>query len=60
MEPNLQPIKASTISNHGYPRIRGCPPRQVLGFQMIKSAGYSHETTEMTKSSITPSVLMVE
>jgi hypothetical protein len=60
MEPDLQPMKASAIANHGHPRIRGWPPRWDLGCKMTKSAGYSHESTEMTKSSITPSGLMVE
>jgi hypothetical protein len=60
MELDIQPMKASTVANHGRPRIRGWPPRLVLGCKMTKSVGYSHESTKMTKSSITPSGLMVE
>jgi hypothetical protein len=60
MEPDMQPMKASIVANHGHPRIRGWPPKQVLGCKTTKSAGYSHESTEMTKSSITPSGLIVE
>jgi hypothetical protein len=48
------------VANHGHPRIRGWPPRLDLGCNTTKSAGYSHESTEITKSSITPSGLMVE
>jgi hypothetical protein len=53
-------MKVSAIANHGHPRIKGWPPRLDLGCNMTKSAGYSHESTEITKSSITPSGLMVE
>jgi hypothetical protein len=48
------------VVNHGRPRIRGWPPRLDLGCNTKKSAGYSHESTEITKSSIAPSGLMVE
>jgi hypothetical protein len=53
-------MKVSTVANHGRPRIRGWPPRLDLGCNMTKSIGYSHESIEITKSSITPSGLMVE
>jgi hypothetical protein len=48
------------MANHGHPRIRGWPPRLDLGCNTTKSVGYSHESTEITKSSITPFGLMVE
>ena len=60
MEPDMQPMKPSTVANHGHPRIRGWPLRRDLGCKKTKSAGYSHESTEINKSSITPSGLMVE
>jgi hypothetical protein len=53
-------MKASVVASHGHPRIRGWPPRLDLGCNMKKYVGYSHESTEITKSSITPSGLMVE
>jgi hypothetical protein len=48
------------VANHGRPKIRGWPPRLDLGCNTTKSAGYSHESTEITKSLITPFGLMVE
>ena len=50
MEPDLQPMKASAVANHGRPKIRGWPPRLDLGCKTTKSTGYSHESTEITKS----------
>jgi hypothetical protein len=60
IEPAIQPIKESTVSNHGIPIIRVWPPRQVLGYNMTKSTIYSHELTKINRSSITPSGLIVE
>jgi hypothetical protein len=60
IETYRQPMKASAMDNHVHTRNRGWPPRLYLGCNMTKSAGYSHESTEITKSSITPFGLIVE
>ena len=60
LEPDRQLIKASAVPSQGLPRIRGCPPNLVLGCNTTKSAGYSQESTEMTKSSNTPSGWIVD
>jgi hypothetical protein len=53
-------MKESVVANHGLPRIRGWPPRWVLGCNTTKSVGYSHESTEITRLLITPYGLIVE
>ena len=60
MDPNLHIKHASDVANHGLPKINGCPPSYDLGCKTKKSAGYSQESTEMTRSSRIPSVLMVD
>jgi hypothetical protein len=60
IELDLQRMKASAVANHGLPRMRGWPPIRVLVCKTTKSAGYSHESTQMTKSTITSFGLMVE
>ena len=52
IEPGQQLMQASSIANQGLPRINGCPPSYDLGCRTKKSAGYSHESTEMTRSSL--------
>ena len=53
MSPDLQLMKASTVSNQGLPRINGCPPKLFLGFQNMKSTGYSQESKDVQISSNT-------
>ena len=53
-------MQASAMANQGLPRINGCPPSCDFGCNTKKSAGYSHESTEMTRSSRIPSGLMVD
>ena len=60
MDPDRQLMQASAVANQGLPRINGCPPNCDLGCNTKKSAGYSHESTEMTRSSRIPSGLMVD
>ena len=55
MLPDLHPIKASAVANHGLPKIRGCPPKFVFGCKIRKSTGYSHESKETMISSNIPS-----
>jgi hypothetical protein len=47
-------MNASVVANHGLPRIKGCPPKLDLGWRIIKSTGYSHESRDTMISSITP------
>ena len=58
--PDRQLMQASAVANQGLPRINGCPPSCNLGCKTKKSARYSHESTEMTRSSRIPSGLMVD
>ena len=55
-----QPMQASVVAIQGLPRISGCPPSYDLGCKTKKSAGYSHESTEATRSSNIPSGLIVD
>lgn len=45
---DLHPIKASIVASHGLPGMIGYPPRLALGCKMIKSVGYSQESSVMT------------
>jgi hypothetical protein len=45
--------------SQGLPKIKGYPPKEVLGCRIVKSAGYSHESTEITTSSMMPFGLIV-
>ena len=60
MDPDRQLLQASAVANQGLPRINGCPPSYDFGCNTKKSAGYSHESTEMTRSSRIPLGLMVD
>src|SRR5713101_2760430 len=60
IDPDRQLMQASAVANHGLPRINGCPPSCDFGCNTKKSAGYSHESTDITRSSKIPSGLMVD
>lgn len=53
--PDLHPMKASAMANHGLPRIKGWPPKLVFGCKIIKSTGYSQESKETIMYSSIPS-----
>ena len=53
-------MQALAVANQGLSKINGCPPSCDFGCKTKKSAGYSHESTEMTRSSRIPSGLMVD
>jgi hypothetical protein len=57
---DLQPMKASTVANHSLPRIKGCPPRLVLGCMTLKYIRYSHDSSETFTSSKIPSSLSLD
>lgn len=52
--PDLHPMKAYVVANHGLPRIKGWPPRFVFGCKIRKSTRYSHESKETMMSSNIP------
>jgi len=54
MLPNMHPMKAYDVANHGLPRIKGWPHRLVFGCKIRKSTGYSHESKETVISSSIP------
>ena len=60
MDLDLQLMYASVVASHGLPKINGCLPSCELGCKTTKSAGYSHESTETTTSSTTPSLMQVD
>jgi len=43
ISPDLHPMKASVVTNHGLPRMTGWPTMLVLGWITRKSTGYSQE-----------------
>ena len=53
-------MQALAMANQGLPRINGCPPSYDLGCKTKKSARYSHESTEMMRSSKIPLGLIVD
>ena len=59
MDLDRQLMQASAVANQCLPRINGCPPSYDFGCKTKKSAGYSHESTEMMRSSRIYLVLMV-
>ena len=60
IDPDRQLMQASAVANQGLPRINGCPPSYDLGCKTKNSAGYSHESTEIMRSSNIPSGLIVD
>ena len=54
ISPSLHPIKAFAVANHGLPKMIGCPLEGSFDSMTIKSTGYSHEATDTTMSSRTP------
>ena len=58
--PSLHPIKEFAVANqYGLPRIIGCPLEGSFDSTTIKSTGYSHEDTDTTMSSRTPTGFIV-
>ena len=51
---------ASIVAIHGLPKINGCPPSCDLGYKTTKPVGYSHESTETSRSSTIHSGLIVD
>ena len=60
MEPDRQVMQESTVANQVLPNINECPPSYDLGCKTKKSKGYSHESTETTRSSKIPLGLIVD
>ena len=54
ISPSLHPIKSFAVANHGLPKIIGCPLEESFDSTTIKSTGYSHEDTNTTMPSRTP------
>ena len=60
IDPDRQLMQASVVDNQGLPRINGCPPSCELGCKTKNLAGYSQESTKITRSSKIPSGLIVD
>src|SRR5271168_3871311 len=60
ISPDLQLMKVSAVASQGLPKMRGCPPKLLLGVKIMKSTGYSQESKETEMSSNTPSGLIIE
>lgn len=58
--PYWKAIQEYFLSNQGYPRILGYPPKVSLGDKMTKSTGYSQKSKVTMTSYIMPSSLTVE
>ena len=54
ISPSLHPIKAFAVANHGLPKIIVCPLEVSFDSTTINLTGYSHEATDTTISSRTP------
>ena len=50
IDTDRQLMQASTMDNQGLLRINGCTPSYDFSCKTKKSVGYSHESTEMTRS----------
>ena len=60
MDRNLQLMYASVVAIQGLPNINGCPPNYDFSCKTRKYVGKSHESTDTTTLSTTPSGLMVD
>ena len=60
MLPDLHPMKASVVANHGLQIIKGWPPKFAFFYKIKKSTGYSHESKETMISSNIPSGITLD
>lgn len=60
MLPNLHPMNASTVANHGLPSMSGSPPKFDFGWNTKKSTRYSQGSSETIISSSIPSGMTFE